>query len=244
MKHLKKVGVALACLALLSGCGGGGGGGGTGGDSIPVSAQGFWSGSNGVGEDFLMAVLPSGETWFVGTRNERLSYIIQGASSAVNGGQFTVNNARRVVLDPAWASTASFLTGTLNSADRLTVNGTALSFDTSYNTPLTFMDVADSYSTSGVSRFGQSPNATVTISAGGEVSATNLGGNCTAAGTLTATGKGVMSLSLTFNGSACSMGNGTTTRGIVVYDAEDRMFTAFSFNADLSDGFIAVGERR
>jgi hypothetical protein len=53
-----------------------------------------------------------------------------------------------------------------------------------------------------------------------------------------------MGLSLTFNGSACSMGNGTTTRGIVVYDAEDRMFTAFSFNADRSDGFIAVGRRR
>jgi hypothetical protein len=149
MKHRKKLGTVVACLALLAGCGGGGGGGE--GESAAVSAQGFWTGSNNVGEDFLLAVLPSGETWFLGVRNERLNYVIQGASSAVAGRQFTVNNARRVVLDPSWVSTATFLTGTLSpAASRLTVNGTDLSFDSSYNTPLTFMDVAST--TPAVSR--------------------------------------------------------------------------------------------
>ena len=229
----------MACLALLSGCGGGGG---DGGESIPVSAQGFWTGSNGVGEDFLMTVLPSGDTWFVGLRNDELDYVIQGTAS-LNGRQFTVNDAKRIALSP-WSSSQGLLTGNLSSSTRLTANLTALDFDESYNTPLTFMDVADTYNAVGFSALGSSRDATVSIDSLGQVSATNLGGNCTAAGALTATGKNVMNLTMTFNGSSCALGNGTTTRGIVIYDAEDRLFLAFSLNEARNDGFIAVGQRR
>ena len=246
MKHMNKIGITLTCLALLSGCGGGGGDG-DGGESLPVGAQGFWTGSNGVGEDFLMAVLPSGETWFVSLRNDALDnvtldYVIQG-NATLNGRQFNINDAKRIALSP-WSSSPGLLTGTLTSSTRLTVNLTPMDSDVSYNTPLTYAEVAGTYNAVGFSALGSSSNARVTITNQGQVSATNLGGNCTATGALSATGKNVMTLSMTFNGSSCALGNGTNTQGIVIYNAEDRLFLGFSLNAGRTDGFIAAGFRQ
>ncbi len=189
-----------------------------------------------------MAVLPSGEAWFVGLRNDALNYVIQG-NATLTGRQFNVNDAKRIDLSP-WSSSSGLLTGTLTSSTRLTVNLTTLDSDVSYDTPLTYAAVAGTYNAVGFSAQGRSNNALVSINPQGQVSATNLGGDCTASGTLAATGKNVMNLTMTFNGSSCALGNGTTTQGIVIYNAEDRLFLGFSLNASRTDGFMAAGFRQ
>ena len=58
-----------------------------------------------------------------------------------------------------------------------------------------------------------------------------------------ASGKNVYDVTITFQGSTCALGHGTTVRGIAVYDTAQRSLWALALNSAKSDGFIYVARK-
>lgn len=234
MLKIIKLGITIGFFALLSACGGGDA------DSDAPSTEGFWSGSNQAGEDFLMVVLPSNDAWYIALQNDELNYIVQG-TSRLNGPIFSLWDAKRLTLDP-WQLSSTLLSGEWLSEDSIRVGSNKLQYDSTYDTPLTISAIKGDYQFTGISRFGTTPDMLVSVDSSGQVNVANFG-NCTATGTAIPTGKAVVSIEMTFAGSGCELGNGTSTKGILIYENEDRVLVSFSLTASRNDAFIAIGTR-
>jgi hypothetical protein len=46
---------------------------------------------------------------------------------------------------------------------------------------------------------------------------------------------------VTFTGSSCALGNGSTAKGILYYDSASKQILAMGMNTAKTDGFIALG---
>ena len=51
----------------------------------------------------------------------------------------------------------------------------------------------------------------------------------------------IFDLNVTFTGSSCALGNGSTAKGILYYDSASKQILAMGMNTAKTDGFIALG---
>ena len=69
-------------------------------------------------------------------------------------------------------------------------------------------------------------------------------GGCSASGSALPrpTGKNVFDVNVTFSGSSCALGNGTTVRGIGIY--ADGTLVAEALNGSKTDGFFYIATKK
>lgn len=242
----KLVAAALLC-AFVTACGGGGDDDagpepGPGPTPPPASSpEGFWVGDASTGTRVSLAVLDDGKTWglyesggyIVGALAGETSY--SGNQLSGSGRDFNLLSRR---VDPGT------YTGTFSAKNRVDVrlsSGATFSgsYDARYDQPASLAAIAGTYSGTGVTGWTWPHAVTINVSSTGQITAPSSEG-CGGSGSVLPrrSGKNVYDVTITFQGSACALGNGTTVRGIAVYDAGSRGLWAVALNSVKTDGFI------
>lgn len=241
----------LGLTVLLAACGGGGGGGvqppATAPVSTPIStAEGLWEGTASTGSSVALALLETGETWGVYTSNGLITGALYG-NTASSG--TTLSGAGRDFNIPSRSVGSGSYTGTFvekSSIRVATSSGSTFSgaYITTYDQPALLATLAGTFSGQGVSGTSAAQTVSVTISSSGAVT-TPASPGCSASGSAKprASGKNIFDVTLTFTGSACALGNGASTTGIVHYSATTRRIVMMALNTTKSDGFIYVGQK-
>ena len=111
-----------------------------------------------------------------------------------------------------------------------------------YDQPASLASIAGTYSGTGVT-YSSIQTAAITISPSGTVTMPAVGG-CSASGSALPrpTGKNVFDVNVTFSGSSCALGNGTTVRGIGIY--ADGTLVAEALNGSKTDGFFYIATKK
>ena len=244
-KSLSMIGLTVA----LTACGGGG-------DDAPAApnpppapvttAEGFWTGTASTGNDVSLAILENGETWGVYSRGSVIVGALYGQTTTSGGtligsGQ-DFNIPSRTVVPGTYAG--SFVAKTSVSV-RTSAGGSFTGiYDTDYDAAPSLSALAGTFSGTGVSGGSPVQNAPVTISSNGAISVPSSLG-CSASGTAVPrpSGKNIFNVTVTFNGSNCALGNGTTTAGIAYYDVPTRQLLVMALNSGKTDGFIYIGAK-
>lgn len=239
MKKMRLHWAALAVsTALLAACGGG-----DDSSSTAVAAEGFWSATTTDGLDVTLAILENGETWGV-YANSGIAGVLYGntttSGSSVSGTGKTFDLVYRTVSSGTFSGTFAPKTSlSVTTSDGTVINA---SYEIEYDQPALLSNIAGSYSGEGLSGFSTVQSVPITIAADGSIS-TPVDPNCTASGSVTprSSGKNVFNVSVTFTGTNCALGNGTTTTGVAYYDTVDQSLLVLALNAAKSDGFIYAG---
>jgi hypothetical protein len=244
-QKLKFVALGLLC-AFIAGCGGGGGDDSF--DQAPAptrtTAEGFWVGTllgNGVSETYTVIVLENGDTWGVEISGGSIVGITFGHT--VSSG----NHLSGALSFPgALPYTGSFIPkGSLSAqfgSGAATATYTA-SYDPSYDeAPPSLSAVAGSYTgitLDGLTGETLSPIIPTTISPSGTVTLSPVNG-CGASGTIRprASGKGIFDVTLRFQGSACTLGDGTAVQGQALYSPEDHGLMMLTMQSGTINGFF------
>jgi hypothetical protein len=207
---------ALAAAAALTACGGGGSDETSTTTPAPVAltAEGFWTGTASTGPQVQLVILENGESWGF--------YTSQG-------------------------SLIGALYGNTNSSGT-SVSGSGLDFYNGTANAGTYSGIFSAKNTLNLSL--RSGTSTSTSTFAGKYSAaydqpallSNLAG--TYAGyALTASGKNIFDIRLTYTGSFCALGNGTVTNGIAYFDTSTKQVAVLALNASKTDGFVYAGVR-
>jgi len=237
---------AVAFSLLLAACGGGGGGGSSGTPAPAASAgtaEGLWTGSTSTGYGVSMLVLADSSTWGIYYSGNTIWGAFNGTSTG-SGSSFSASDT---AFDfSTRTSTTGTITGTVTPRSSLSLGnrstgGTAsLIYNNSYNTAATLAGIAGNYTGWGITKETLAQTVTFAINSSGIISSSVP--NCSVSGSVvpSSNGKNYYSITTTFTGSACALGNGVTTTGIATLDASsgvNRLF-AITLNAGKTDGFV------
>ena len=235
---------AIALTLLLAACGGGGGGG-SGTPASAGTAEGMWVGSTSTGYGVAMLVLENAETWGFYYSGSTTAGVLYGTSTGTSS-SFNATGTDFNFYDRS--STSGSLTGTVVPGTSINATGStggslSLAYDSTYNTPASLATVAGNYVGWGVTKSTPSQSVVFTINSAGAISSTGV--NCSVAGSVTprSSGKNVYNVSTTFTGSACALGNGTTTTGVatlVSLGSVNRLIM-MTLNSGKTDGYIVNG---
>ncbi len=241
MKKMRFQWAALAVsAAVLSACGGGGDDAAT-----TVAAEGFWTATTSDGLEVSLAILENGETWGVYADSSVAGVLYGNAStsgSSVSGTGKTFDIVDRTVSSGTFSGTfAPKSSLSVTTSDGTRINA---SYEADYDQPALLSNIAGSYSGIGLSGFSNVQSIPITIAEDGSVS-TPVDPQCTATGAVTPrpSGKNVFNVTVTFNGTNCALGDGTTTTGVAYYDTVDRVLLVLALNAAKTDGFIYEGTK-
>lgn len=239
----KKLAVVGLLCAFVAACGGGD-------DDAPApepepapvsTPEGFWVGRASTGTEVYLAVLEDGKTWGLYQSGGYIVGALAGetrhSGNQLSGSGKDFNLLSRTVSSGTYSGTFS----SKNHVDVRLSSGSTFtgSYNAYYDQPASLAAIAGTFSGSGVTGSTLPQAITINISASGEVTAPSSQG-CGGSGTLLprASGKNVYDVRITFQGSTCALGNGTTVRGIAVYDTAQRSLWAIALNSSSSDGFI------
>ncbi len=238
MKNFFKVSLSIITFSLLVACGGG--------SSSPnaASAEGFWNGTTSTGYTGSIVVLENGETWGYYVLGNILYGALYGvtatSANSLSGSGADFNLATRVVTQGTYSgSFREQSTISLSTSLGTTFTGV---YGTTYSTPASLTTLAGVFAGQALTGKTAPQAATVTITATGQLSIpASLG--CSTAGTVAprSSGKNIFDLNLTFTGSSCALGNGSTAKGILYYDSASKQILAMGMNTAKTDGFIALG---
>lgn len=226
-KHIGTL-TALGLAALLTACGGSGGGGG--GDAVSnANAEGAWTGTNSLGNAFVLVVLENGDLYsmygtasgssFTALGFDRGHASISGTSLSGTITQYDFNGNK---IDGSLAATVvsntsiNGLATPNGGSSSTTFFATPLSATYSayhYNTAAAISDIAGAWS-GNVLDLAHSA-ATFSIDAGGNLTGTNLA--CAFTGTVTPrpSGKNVFNVSMHFAATSCTLA-GQDASGIAI----------------------------
>jgi hypothetical protein len=255
-KHIGTL-TALGLSLALTACGGNSGGGtnGTGSSSGPGDiglAEGAWSGTNSLGNDFDMLILENGDVYsmygtLAGGVFSATGFDIGIGSAKVSGstltagftqydylghrvtGNLTANVVRGTSINGSANGSAG--TGTPTTFTSTPLSATYTSYN--YNTPAAISDIANGWN----GKFLDGSTAVFSIDAAGVLSGTNLG--CSFTGTVTprASGKNVFNVSLHFGASPCTTPNQDASGIALSYITNThRQFIASVENTDKMHG--------
>ncbi|MEO7031494.1 MAG: hypothetical protein ABI351_07260 [Herbaspirillum sp.] len=244
MKNLSKL-IWVVTASILTGCGGGGS------DNAPTpsrpatSAEGFWNGTISTGYTGNIIILENGETWGIYTKNNVIQGVLHGKTTssgtilAGTGNDFDLVQ-QAVVPDTYTGIFAAKDNIKITTSSKAIFNG---KYSASYDQPASLVNVAGTYTGSGVSTGSSAQPILLNISSRGDVSANSLG--CSISGTVTprASGKNIFDTNITFAGT-CALGNGATTTGVAYYDASTQQLLALALTSSKVDGFIYLGKRQ
>jgi hypothetical protein len=238
---------------LLTACGGGGGNSGT---SASASAEGAWSGMDSSGSSFNLLVLENGDFYSIYGTNSAGNFLVQGfdqGASTMAGntlkasvteydrsGTFTGTVNATVVTNSSIKGSATSSTGNTT----VTLSATPLSATYSsynYNTAPAGSDVLGNWT--GNTLDGSA--ATVSISAAGGITGSNLGCAFTGTATPRSSGKNVFNLSLVFGPSPCA-NPGQSLSGIALDYALSngkRQLLAAAHDANKAHGYMFFAQR-
>lgn len=244
MKKMRLHWAALAVsTALLAACGGGGDDSTTTATTT-LSAEGFWSATTSAGTDVTLAILENGETWGVLDNGSSITGVLYGNAttngSSISGTGTNFDLVSRTVGQGTFSGTfAPKTTLSVTTSDGTAINA---SYEAEYDQPALLSNIAGTYSGEGLSGLSSVQSIPITIAADGSMS-TPVDPNCTASGSVTPrpNGKNVFNVSVTFTGTNCALGNGTTTTGVAYYDTVDQSLLVLALNAAKTDGFIYAG---
>ncbi|MGB7422117.1 MAG: hypothetical protein WA917_09610 [Comamonas sp.] len=193
-----------------------------------------------------MTVLENGETWGVYTSGGYIVGALTG-NTTTSGSHDLQGNGKDFNLLAGTVTPGSY-SGTFSAKDHVSVklsNGTTFTgnYRPFYDQPASLTELAGTFSGQVATGSG-SGYGLITISSSGAISIPEDRG-CKSSGTVKprASGKNVFDLSVTFSGSTCVLGNGTTVRGIAVYDNVGRSLLGLALNGAKSDGFIYFGTK-
>lgn len=256
--HQHDLGVAmkkflLVCAAfVLTACGGGGG---DSAPSVPTSstpppaattAAGFWEGTASTGVSVALAILEDGQTWGVYTSGNAIAGALYGSTSSSGT---SLSGSGRDFNIPSRSVEAATYTGTFIANNRISVttsSGGSLSatYASIYDQPASLAALAGTYSGTGITGSTSAQSTPITISSTGAITVPVSGG-CGATGTATprASGKNIFDVSVTFNGTACALGNGSITTGVGYFNSTTRRLLVLALNAPKTDGFIYSGQK-
>ncbi len=243
---MAKVIPVLVFATLITACNGGGDSSTTPVTPTPVvTAEGFWSGVSTTGFDVDLAILENGETWGVYSIGNTIYGAVQGATSSSGT---TLNGSGKDFDLSAGTVTPGTYSGTFAAKTSINMtfsrggglNGTYQPF---YDQPASLTSLSGTFTGSGASGNTSSSSVSVGISSLGVVSATDSG--CSIAGTVIprASGKNIFNVSVTFTGTTCALGNGSTANGVAYYDSTTRQLLVLALNNAKTDGFIYIGTK-
>jgi hypothetical protein len=238
---------SILLSAFLTACGGGGGGG-SNSAAAPASAgtaEGMWVGMTSAGYGLATLVLENAETWGFYYSGTTTTGVLYGTSTG-SGSSFNATGTDFNFYDRS--SGSGSLTGTVVPSKTITATAStggsvSLAYDSTYNTPASLAAVAGNYVGWGVTKSTPSQSGIFTINSAGAISSTGV--NCSLSGSVTprSSGKNVYNVSTTFTGSACALGNGTTTTGVatlVSLEGINRLIM-MTLNSAKTDGYIING---
>jgi hypothetical protein len=239
--------VILGCTcALIAGCGGGNDTSDQPDQPNQPTAEGFWHGTISTGYTVDLAILENGETWGLYTRNNLFYGALYGNTVYQGNGKFT-----GVGLDFNGKSvTGSTYTGDFVAKKSLTAKvEKSITINAEYNDdydlpPPSLASMAGSYYGQAATGMAGIQAIGVTVSASGDITLPSTNG-CGGSGTIKAhsSNKNVYSVSMTFDGSYCPLGNGTKVTGIATYDSTLGIVRVLALNNNKSDGFVYVAAR-
>ena len=232
----------LLCT-LLAACGGG-----SNNDTpTPTAiAEGFWTGQASTGTSVLLAVLENGETWGAYTSGD---YIVGAlAGNTTTSGLHDLQGSGKDFNLVAMTVTPGTYSGTFSAKDHVSVklsNGTTFtgSYSPLYDQPASLTQLAGTFYGQAATGAGTGYGS-ITISPSGVIAIPEDRG-CRSSGTAKprTSGKNIFDLSVTFSGSTCVLGDGTTVRGIALYDSANQSLLGLALNGAKSDGFIYFGNK-
>jgi hypothetical protein len=230
--------VILGCAcALIAGCGGG-----NDTSSDQSTAEGFWHSTISTNYEVDLVVLENGETWGTYTRNNQFYGLLYGNTAYKGDGKFTGTGLDFRNIN----ATSNTYSGDFVAKDRLTVkfeNSIAFtaSYKNDYDQPAPpLANLAGTYA--GHVLTGSTTQPTdVSISASGNITFPSTNG-CAGSGTIRPRlpGKSVYAVSVTFKGSSCVLGNGTTVTGVGAYDTDLGIIEILALNSNKSKSFIYI----
>ncbi|MDR8787928.1 hypothetical protein FEP82_05925 [Burkholderia multivorans] len=243
-----------AAVVALYGCGGGDDGGSPPTASVPqaLAAQGIYGGTTSAGSQISGLVLETGEYYVFYANGNILNGVLHGNLSCSGATcTSTGKDYSLVTRSITTASVSSTYTEKTSLSGSVTENGNTVNFsatyDNTYDTPISVATLAGQYSGTSAAGTGTS-FVSLTVNSNGTFSGSSPGTNgvCSFSGAMSqrASGKNVMNLTVTFNGSACALGTATVAGYAVpvVSNGHIRLYTA-GLLADQSDGFIAITEK-
>lgn len=241
----KKLVAAGFLCALLAACGGGSGDGDSGTTpEVNTTAEGFWTGKASTGFNVALAVLDNGDTWGFYTVDGHIAGALAGKTTS-SGNQFS-GAGTDFNLSARTASPGTY-SGTFEAKKSISVTlssgATFLgSYSASYDQPASLSAIAGSY-------VGRVVTATLPatvmpiqiLSTGAVVIPTD--GGCSSSGSVAphASGKNIFNLTISFSGSTCVLGNGTTISGVAYL--EGKSLVAIALNSSRNDGLIYAGTK-
>lgn len=269
---LTALGLALA-LAACGGNGGGGGdsggsggsggssgnGGGGGGPGNIASAEGAWTGTNSLGNNFDLLVLENGDLYSMyGTLSGGIfsaaGFDTAGGTASVSGSTLTASITQYDFAGHRVTGTlsANVVTGTsINGSASATGGGPPTTFT---STPLTATYGSYNYNTAAtvsvisgawIGNLLDGSAAFLSIDSAGILSGTNLG--CSFTGTVTPrpSGKNVFNMSIHFGGSPCSAANQNASGIAISYIATNgkRQLIAAAENSAKTQGSMFFAQR-
>ena len=239
---MKKI-MALAAIMTLSACGGGG-------DSTSSpSVEGFWNGTLANGTAVNLAVLNGGETWGIYQSAGSLVGAVYGKTTTMGYALSGSGTAFNFVTRSAGSGTYSGDFSEKTSINIKLSDGTQFTgkYDATYEQAAVLATVAGTYTGTALTVLATQANTTVVVGANGNISSSIVVGNqsCATSGTAVAHpgGKNVYDLKLTFTGSYCALGNGTTVTGVATYNSKQNQIIAMALNGAKTDGLMFVGTK-
>ncbi len=237
----KLVAAGLLC-ALVAACGG------SSDDDTPApppapapSPEGFWVGNASTGTRVSLAILDDGKTWGL---YESGGYIVGALAGETSHSGNQLSGSGQDFNLPSRTVSAGSYSGTFSAKNRVDVrlsNGSTFagSYDARYDQPASLAAIAGTYSGYSVTGTTAPQAVTINVSSTGQITAPSSEG-CGGSGSVRprASGKNIYDVTITFQGSLCALGNGTTVRGIAVYDTAKRGLWAVALNNAKTDGFI------
>lgn len=251
VRHSFKIPAALVLAAIVSACGGGGGGGdpveAVAPPVVTATPEGFWEGTSSSNVVVQLAILDSGETWGVYASNNAIVGALYGNTSS-NGTHLTGSGRDFNIPSRTVAAGSYSGTYTAKSTINVTTSPGGVQFTgayiPAYDQPASLAAVAGTFTGTGVSGTSPVQNVSVVVSTSGAITVPATLG-CSASGTATPRpgGKNVLNLTITFSGTTCALGNGTSTTGVAYFEAATRRIIVMAMNPAKSDGFIYVGQK-
>jgi hypothetical protein len=248
---------AISSLLALAACGGGGGDGGSPPPPAPpsqVTPEGVWLGSTNTGRSITGLVLDTGAyyfPYFAAGNSTAIAGFVQGTATA-SGTTFTSSDTRDFNLEGLGVLSGSIqgnfalrqsLSGTTNYGAQGTTTFST-SFSTDYDKVPALTTIAGTYtgqyaltSVAPIVEF-----ATVTVTTGGTVTGSGLGG-CSFSGTVSPRAKGnAYNVTLTFGASPCANA-GQSFSGIGYYDDAPKRLGFLAPNSSRTLGVLFVGTK-
>lgn len=219
-------------------------------DPAAGSVEGRWSGPANVPDVLVdLVVLDNGDAWGYHTTEGAYSGFVYFQTTSTNG-QFSGSGVTAEPEEPGVLAVSYSGTYTPQSAMSGTLGGAlaGVTFNATYNPahdqPATLAAITGTYTARAFASgddlltFGLTVNANGSINAGPFPSS-----DCQVSGNLAprAGGKNVFNLSVTYQGSDCTM-NGTVT-GVGLYNVGERSLIGMALNAGKTEGLFVYGMR-